>query len=676
MKTICVLIQFLRFQFLLCAALLASTAFADDTPLVNNYNVGLGPMKDVTIEGSNAFAIGSRTLHVLDLTNPSKPVPVGELGSLGAVRQIIVEDGLAYIASREDGVFIVDVSTSNNPTLVSRYDSIEFATGICKSGNVLFVACRSFGVELIDVADPAAPRHLSTVRTGEAQSVVERDGYLYAGVWASSEIVTVDVHNPWKPEITSRVPLDGFGDGVDVQGDYLYAATGHHSRLQPRAKPGDPGFGKGHGLEVLSIVDPANPKPISRIKFPPGYDIHNDSWSVTIAGHYAFVSDTFNGIFILNVQDPTKMQIAGHWTPPKAAKDNATVIAAGLVPGKDHVYVAGGNSDLHVLAAPGVSQISIKEEKSAVTIPELRPLDQDVSYRTYQTNGQVYAVDFVEDTAIIASGDQGVSVLKITPKFKELSSLKTKDKATDVYVDKKRIYIAEGTAGLGIYERISMGSLKEIGRYVVPYKSIRQVEVPGDGKYALLQIGVHKIQIVDVSEPAKLQMVLEDQHPGLLYGDQTMRGLSDDRYTCVFWHVSGLHWYDLKAKGGPRYTGDNFPGRIGSGNGLVSHQEKTLAVTRGGYLLLDRSERRDLNQVPLHRIGTKRQHLGKPTIAGNRLYTVNRQSGIVTVVDISNPIDPMLIDQFELPGNPSRAIIHQGILVIPDGYHGLLVFDQ
>ena len=117
---------------------------------------------------------------------------------------------------------------------LSRHDTIEFATGICKSGDVLFVACRSFGVELIDVSDPTSPRHLSTVRTGEAQSVVERNGYLYAGVWASSEVVTVDVRNPWTPRITSRTPLDGYGDGVDVRGNYLYAATGHHSR-QPAA---------------------------------------------------------------------------------------------------------------------------------------------------------------------------------------------------------------------------------------------------------------------------------------------------------------------------------------------------------------------------------------------------------------------------------------------------------
>ena len=118
--------------------------------------------------------------------------------------------------------------------------------------------------------------------------------------------------------------------------------------------------------------------------------------------------------------------------------------------------------------------------------------------------------------------------------------------------------------------------MNEIGRYCVPGNAIRQVEVPGDAKYAV-QVGVHKIQIVDVTDPAS--QVLEDQHPGLLYGDQLMRGLIEDRYNCVL-RVSGL-WYDLKADDG-RYSGDNFPGRTGSGNGPIAHADKTMAITRGG----------------------------------------------------------------------------------------------
>lgn len=644
--------------------------------LESEHAVGIGPTMDVTLQGDRAYAIGNRALHVLDISNPARPKPIGRIDRLGRVRQLVVEGDHAYVVSREDGLYIVDISDPENLRLASRHDTIEFATGVCKSGNVLFVACRSFGVELIDVSDPKAPRHLSLVRTGEAQSVVERNGYLYAGVWAASQVVTVDVRNPWKPEITSRAPLDGYGDGVDVAGEYLFAATGHHSSQRPRAKEGDPGYGRGHGLEILSLKDPTNPTSVARVKFPPGYDIHNDMWSVMVANDHAFVADTHNGAFVMDVGNSERPEFVGHWTPPPAAAGKRPNFVGGLVPGEGFIYVACGQSDLHVVAAPGLSKAPASRPTTATPIPPRRPDGTDAPYRAYTARGQVYAVDFLGDVAIAACGSDGIHVLKIEPQFERLSHGQIRGKVTDVCVNGDRVYTAEGEAGMGIYRLQRSGDLSELGRYRAPNGGIRQVEIPGDGRHALVQVGVHKIHIVDVKEAGDPRLAMEDQNMGLLYGDQLMRGVIDGRFACAFWHVSGLHWYDLKAEDGPVYSGDNFPGRIGSGNGLIAYAGRTLAVTRGGYFLLPRSERRTMAELPLRRLGERRANLGKPVIADNRLYLADRQSGMVTIADISDPANPKLTEQFELPGNPARPVVHNGKLVIADGYHGLLVFDR
>ena len=133
--------------------------------------------------------------------------------------------------------------------------------------------------------------------------------------------------------------------------------------------------------------------------------------------------------------------------------------------------------------------------------------------------------------------------------------------------------------------------MRRVGHFAVRGQAIRQVEVPGDGKYALLQAGANRFLILDVSDPAKPNLVLEEKRHGLLYGDQMMRGLVDDRYISVFWHVSGLHWYDLKAKDGPAFTNDIYPHRIGAANGYVAFGDKAFATLRGGYICLDRKER-------------------------------------------------------------------------------------
>lgn len=654
--------------------------FAERSPygerLAKVHDTGVGPSMDVTIAGKHAYAIGNRTLHVLDITEPGKPRPTGKIGGLGRVRQLVVDEDLAYVASREDGLHIIDVSDPTDPQLKCHYDTIEFATGIWKSGDVLFVACRSFGVELIDVSDPAAPRHLSIARTGEAQSVVAQNGFLYAGVWAASEVVTVDVRNPWLPNIVSRTQLDGFGDGVDVHDGHLFVATGHHSRQRPRSKVGDPGYGHGHGMEIFDLSDPAKPEFVSRVKFPPGYDIHHDMWSVTVANGHAFVADTINGAFVIDVRNLKNPETVAQWQPPTVNNARGPNYVAGLIPTKDHIYVATGRSDLHVLSARDIARPPTRATEIHVTIPPSRPEEKDSDFRVYRSKGQVYAADFISDTVIAACGTDGVHVLKLDPKPELLSQLKPAGKTTDVFVTDQRILIAEGAAGLGIYQLDATGKLKQIGRYHIPGKTIRQVEAPGDGRYALVQIGVHKIQILDLSNREQPRKVLEDQHPGLLYGDQLMRGLIDDRYACAFWHVSGLHWYDLKANGGPAYTKENFPGRTGSGNGLISHNNQTMAITRGGYLLLDRGDRRDPDDVPLLRIGKQHRHLGKPVIDGDRLYIADRPSGRLTIADISNPQQPKLVKQITLPGNPSRPVVHEDKLIVPDGYHGLLVFDR
>ena len=644
--------------------------------LETEHDVGIGPTMDVTIQGDRVLAIGNRALHVLDASNPARPKPIGRLNGLGRVRQLVVDNDHAYLVSREDGLFIVNIADPANPTLTSRHDTIEFATGVEKSGDVLYVACRSFGVELIDVSEPEAPRHLSLVRTGEAQSVVERDGILYAGVWAASQVVSVDVRNPWKPRILSRAPLDGYGDGVDVHDGFLFAATGHHSSKRPRSKEGDPGYGKGHGLEILSLSDPAAPRSIARVKFPAGYDIHNDMWSVTIANAHAFVADTHNGVFVLDVRQPSQPRFTGHWKPPTSESGKRPNFVGGLCPGDGYIYVACGQSDLHVVAAPDMARAPSPRRTHAAAIPPRPAVKPGLPYRRYSCRGQIYSVDFAGETAIAACGVDGVHALRISPDFELRSERATNGKATDVCVSGDRIYVAEGDAGLGIYQLQQSGTLRELGRYRASSGGIRQVEAPGSSPFVIAQVGIHKIHIIDVSDASKPRRVLEDQNPGLLYGDQLMRGILDGRYTCAFWHVSGLHWYDLQADGGPARSGDNFPGRIGSGNGLIEFQNQTLAATRGGYHLLQRGEQRAMTELPLRRIGNRRANLGKPEIDGNRLYLADRQSGIVTIVDIAEPAQPGLIEQFELPGNPARPVIHNGTLVIADGYHGLLVFDR
>ncbi|HID77101.1 MAG TPA: hypothetical protein EYP56_14035 [Planctomycetaceae bacterium] len=131
-------------------------ASSDALPIVRS--LGIGPSMAARVVGEVLYVIGGGRLMVADISEPARPRPVGEIDGLGNTRQIVVRDGVAYITSREDGVFLVDVRDPAKPKLLSRYDSVEVATGVDVCGPVLFVACRLHGLELVDVREPCRPR--------------------------------------------------------------------------------------------------------------------------------------------------------------------------------------------------------------------------------------------------------------------------------------------------------------------------------------------------------------------------------------------------------------------------------------------------------------------------------------------------------------------------------------
>ena len=146
------------------------------------------------------------------------------------------------------------------------------------------------------------------------------------GDWSASKLTTIDISNPREPKIIDSDDLRGFGDGVCVDGDLLYASTGHHDRTvstspeSARPAEDDPAYGTGHGLEVFSIEDPRKPKLLGGVKFPKHYYGQGyDMWSPVSGGDVVVCADTFNGVFLVDVKGSTGIPMsllltrAGAW---------------------------------------------------------------------------------------------------------------------------------------------------------------------------------------------------------------------------------------------------------------------------------------------------------------------------------------------------------------------------
>lgn len=667
---------------LVTAAETTSEDFGAELPVVTR--LGLGGVIDAAVDGQSLYVIGRGVLCAADIADPSSPTIVGRIGDLGNTRQIEVHRGVAYVTSREDGLFLIDVSHREQPTLLCHYDTIELATGIAVSGNLAFVACRTAGVELVDVSDPRRPRHLSTVRTGEAQSVASRDGLLYAGVWGSKELVICDVHDPYRPTVISKTQLDGYGDGVAVRGEYCFIATGHHGRGWRRADgEASPLFGAGHGLEIYDVSDPAKPVFVSRLKTRRFYRIGMDMWDVMLAGDYAFLGDTYNGVYVVDISKIEKPHFVGHRQFEPVARtidgletgEHLPAPVGGIALAKNTLYVAGPWTDLHVLDARGLARAPKPEADKGPHIPDTPPTEADPRFRVYRPEGQVYAVAMLGETALVAAGAAGVHAVALRPQIERRHIFPTEGFARDVAVQGQRVYMAESTGGLSIWQRDDVSLLRPIGRYRPKRGGVAQVVVSAEGRYVLLHVGQNELQIVDVSDPRNPALVLNAQHLGLFYTSPLTRGLLEDRYACCLWHASGYRWYDLDADGGPAYSGDHLAMRANFADGIAISDGKALVVTRGKYAIIPREEKRSPEEWTYYRVSGITLK-GKPTIDGNTLYLSNRVLGTVTVVDIAKREEPRLLAKLQLEEHPGLVVVHDGTALIPAGYQGLLVWEM
>jgi len=618
---------------------------------------------DAVAVGNHLFLAASRHLYIADISNPSAPAIVGDCPFRGAGRQLAVADGIAYVTARADGVYIFDVHDPRKPELLCHYDCIELATGVEVQGGLLFIAQRQYGVEIVDVSDPRRPVHLSKIKTGEAQSVDLRGRLIYVGDWGTCRLTTIDISDAYRPEIIAAHDLDGYGDGVCVAGDFLYASTGHHSKHQGAfAKRGDPGFGIGHGLEVFSLAGPSRPRYLGRTKFPPFYERDGyDMWTPVDAGETICCADAFNGVFLVDVKNPEAPRTVAHYRD----------LVAGVAVVDDIVYAACPKTGLRVLSAPGLVRRTERARGNPIAVPP-RPQETPKGYRTYRPGGQVWSVDFCGDYALVAAGMAGIRMVELWPEIREVSHLETTGFAVHACALGNRAYVSENTGGFSIWEHDGKGQLQLLGRYRPRNgKAVRQGMVYAGGTVAVLQVG-RTFHVLDIADPAKPRKIAEHETK-IIYGDQMAHGDVAGRYTCVWGHVMGTRWLDLTATGQEINTGVTLADTYSFFAGIVSVGDQFLCTYPGGYRLTKPLDT-DLKEKPFHRFA--KYWLGKPTVAGNGLFLTSRVRSEIAIVDITDLEHPRLVHQMPTAGNPSTVVVRSGAMIVPDSYNGLLVYDN
>lgn len=625
--------------------------------------------------GSYLYTAGGDRLSVYDISRPDHPKLCWRRSGFGNGRQLAAAHGRLYLTAREFGLWILDLADPARPRVISRFDTVELATGIAVAENTVFVTERIYGVEIIDVTDPARPRHLSLIRTPEAQSAAYSDGQLYVGDWGVGRLTVIDVRDRSNPQQLSTAELGGFGDGVAVYGDLCCAATGLNAKSGSETELA----GNGHGLDIFRLDENRLPHHLARLNFPLLQVKTNDFWTVRLAGTEAFVADTHNGVFRVDLADPAHPRCTGRMVLPDIIRMDGRATgrvrisvpdcAGDCTVGDGVLYVAAQKSGLLVTSLPGLKPNPPESSKVPLLTGRRAPAAIDGLARV-ECGGQVRRLALDGDTLYAACSHAGLQIWHLDGEnVKPVGTLPVRC-SYDVAVRDGKLYSAEGLDGVAVYD-LAVFPPKELGRYKRPNRIFQLCRLTTDNRFALCSCRDGILRILDLTDLSAIRLAYHHLHGGLLYGDSFPEG-DRNGLVPVIWPYCGLAWYDLSGPR-PKLFRDDRQERSGG-------QSEGITCWNGGFLMNGRD---GCCRIP-DPAGTLPELIccaggpirGVPTAGTDGIAFSDRHSGKISFYRFPAPEVAERVPErcyCLLPGAPDRVLFHRGRMVIPGGHTGLWV---
>ena len=627
------------------------------------------------LEGNILYGGAGCYLFTADVSDPMNPKKLSQVQIYGVVRQITVENGYLYAACRESGAWVVDVRDPSDIKVVTRFDTVELATGIDVAGDVLFLGTRQNGVEFVDVSDPANPTHIRMEKTHESQSVTYRDGILYSGEWGAHCITVMDAHDMSTLKTLKTVNLKGHGDGVWTLGNYLYAATGHH--LADDSVPKEQREGNGHGLEILDISDPVNPKPVGRVGFDHLYVRSLDFWTPRPCsdGNYVLVADSFNGLYVVDSQDKAHPQKIARLTFTDWRGNAAGVTSLAI--GQGVVYISvSSNGGFYALRCPD----AYPSDKGKGTPPVNASYRYEYPtkaghFRAWKPEHQAPVRDVAAygDFVFAACSYGGLAILKKGGKAGlQQVAAGPMAYAGGVKVSGDLLWVAEGFEGLGGYRIGKDGSLTPVARYKDfykhgPYAACLWVSVPNEQYVAASTRdgGYYYLDVTDLDN-IRCKSYL-GSGPGW---DKYLADKADSRgWYPATRHKVGIVWINLNED--PMKETIDKGLNVSLADGVCAFRyDSFLTCTNGRIYIYSSKYINTGSKSPEEGKGFK----GLPTWDGGRnLALTHRLGKEISLVDVAEDYPPVLLWTESTTGYPETPIFWKKKLLVPCGYQGLLI---
>ena len=319
-----------------------------------------GPVNTVDIQGKLAYIGTGRRMVILNIDGFEKINEIGSIDLLSTVEDLVVRDGFAYVATKQEifgyGFCSVNVSDPSNPTLASNPDAFgNFQPRLVELYRNIAYVSEGSSTEAFDITDPENVIDLGSIIVLPHKAFTIKGDLLYtADKHPTTELaiydLTTDPLNPallgeWDfgPEFNVEALHIAVDQDIacllvhDVQGDYgsdflavidvsstsspvllgTYALASHITDAGVDVVGGLAYVAdRTNGLIILDITtDPSNPTIVG------SFDTHGFARRISVIGERAYLSDDGEGLIILDVSDPTEpVRLGGYYSPTELRK--------------------------------------------------------------------------------------------------------------------------------------------------------------------------------------------------------------------------------------------------------------------------------------------------------------------------------------------------------------------
>jgi hypothetical protein len=205
-----------------------------------------------------------------------------------AASDVVVKDGVAFVASGPQGVTVVDVSDPRKPVAIALVQTPGAAVRLELRENNLLIADGSMGVAILDVSTPKSPLPAAAWRSKGyvKHAIFADDGTIYVAE-GTSGVTRLAFDGRTLTEVW-RLDTAGEARAVCLRGGTLFVADGPD------------------GIAAIDVSG-AQPKEIGRL---PLADMARDV-EVTPDGAVAFVASGDDGVITVDLTKPAAMAVAG-----------------------------------------------------------------------------------------------------------------------------------------------------------------------------------------------------------------------------------------------------------------------------------------------------------------------------------------------------------------------------